>query len=675
VKDLINTIVTIVTKYKGDGTVNPYKSNRPKYLIVLITIVLLATSLLFNFDRVTASNTTANSTVSKLPAVKSMDHLRKLLSENSYNYRTMAKNMAIDQAIPAPASQDMSQSKEFSSTNVQVAGVDEADLIKTDGTFIYQINNNALIITKAVPADQMQVMSRLDFSNDSFYPVDFYITDTRLVLIGTGHTESYINPRPIMPLKEINIMPPYYREETARAIVYDMSDKTNLVKTRELELKGNYLTSRRIGQTVYLISNDYLNYYPGQEQEVVPLPAYRDSAANNVLNDIACEKINYFPNCTYNSYIITAALPIDQPNQPAQVNSYLGSAENVYASLNNLYIAIPASAPQVPVVRDSAVPEQSPSTVSTRIYRFSLKDKQINYSGAGTVPGRVLNQFSMDEYDNHFRIATTSEWYDRKSGAGSSNNIYVLDNELKIKGKIEMIAPGEQIYSARFMGKRAYMVTFRTVDPLFVIDLSDPAKPGILGKLKIPGYSNYLHPYDENHIIGIGKDTIEMKGYGDQPQAFYLGIKVALFDVTDYNNPVEMDKVIIGDRGTESEVLQNHRALLFSREKNLLAFPITLAQVDKSNIKKTPGSLPAYGSFAFQGAYIYNISLDGGLRYKGRISHLSQEDYLKAGDYWSNPDSSIQRILYLGNNLYTVSNQAIMANQLSDLKPVGSIRF
>ena len=124
----------------------------------------------------------------------------------------------------------------------------------------------------------------------------------------------------------------------------------------------------------------------------------------------------------------------------------------------------------------------------------------------------------MDEYDNHFRIATTSEWYDRKSGAGSSNNIYILDNDLKIKGKIENIAPGEQIYSARFMGKRAYMVTFRTVDPLFVIDLSNPAQPTILGKLKIPGYSNYLHPYDENHIIGIGKDTVEMKGYGDQSQ-------------------------------------------------------------------------------------------------------------------------------------------------------------
>jgi len=655
--------------------VNQYRgSKRPKLLIVLITFALLASGLVFSFDHVTASSTTANTTDNKLPTVKSMDHLRKLLSENSYNYRIMAKGMAIDEAIPAPAvSNDMAQSKEFSSTNIQVAGVDEADLIKTDGTFIYQINNNALIITKAVPASQMQVMSRLDFSNDSFYPVDFYITDTRLVLIGTGHTERYLNPQPIRPLMEKYIMPPYYQEETTRAIVYDMSDKTNLVKTRELELKGNYLTSRRIGQTVYLISNDYLNYYPAQE--VVPLPAYRDSAAGNQLTDIACEKINYFPNCIYNSYIVTAALQIDQPNQPAQVNSYLGTAENVYASLNNLYIAIPASARQVPVVKDSAVPEQSTPAVSTQIYRFSLKDKQINYSGSGTVPGRVLNQFSMDEYDNHFRIATTSEWYDRKSGAGSSNNIYILDNDLKIKGKIENIAPGEQIYSARFMGKRAYMVTFRTVDPLFVIDLSNPAQPTILGKLKIPGYSNYLHPYDENHIIGIGKDTVEMKGYGDQSQAYYLGIKVALFDVTDYNNPVEMDKVIIGDRGTESEVLQNHRALLFSREKNLLAFPITLAQIDKSNIKKAPGSLPAYGSFAFQGAYIYNISLDGGLRYKGRISHLSQEDYLKAGDYWSNPDSSIQRILYLGNNLYTVSNQAIMANQLSDLKPVGSIRF
>ena len=365
-------------------------------------------------------------------------------------------------------------------------------------------------------------------------------------------------------------------------------------------------------------------------------------------------------------------MEIDQPAQRAQVDTYLGTAENVYASTENLYIAIPASLSQGPVVMDSAIPNQSQSSMN--IYRFSLKNKQVTYTASGTVPGRILNQFSMDEYGSFFRIATTADKY-TGDNCITSNNIYVLDEALQMKGKIENIAPGELIYSARFMGNRVYLVTFRTVDPFFVIDLTNPAQPKILGKLKIPGYSNYLHPYDENHIIGFGKDTVETKGYQGTTQAYYLGMKIALFDVSDLNNPVEMDKVIIGDRGTDSELLNNHKALLFAKDKNLLAFPVTVSQVDKSTVNQVPGSSPAYGSFAFQGAYVYNISLTGGLKYKGRITHLSQEDYLKAGDYWSGPDSSIKRILYIGNNLYTVSANTIQAHQINDLKLVGSLKL
>ena len=179
----------------------------------------------------------------------------------------------------------------------------------------------------------------------------------------------------------------------------------------------------------------------------------------------------------------------------------------------------------------------------------------------------------------------------------------------------------------------------------------------------------------ENHIIGFGKDTVETKGYQGIPQAYYMGMKIALFDVSDLNNPVEMDKVIIGDRGTDSELLYNHKALLFAKDKNLLAFPITVNQVDNSAANQVRGSAPSYGSFAFQGAYVYNIDLTGGLKYKGRITHLSQEDYLKAGDYWSDPGNSIQRILYIGNNLYTISANTIQAHRINDLKLVGSLKL
>lgn len=229
------------------------------------------------------------------------------------------------------------------------------------------------------------------------------------------------------------------------------------------------------------------------------------------------------------------------------------------------------------------------------------------------------------------------------------------------------------------MGDRGYMVTFKTVDPLFVIDLKNPENPKILGSLKIPGYSDYLHPYDENHIIGFGKDTAEVaikdsKGNVIDTAAYYQGMKIAIFDVSDVTNPVEMFTEKIGDRGTDSELLRNHKALLFSREKNLLALPVTVMEVnDKSPDPDT--AIHQYGQFTFQGAYVYNIDLVGGFRLKGRITHLSDDDYLKAGSRWYGSEKNIERILYIGDTLYTLSKGMFKANALEDLKEKKSLNI
>ncbi|CAK4820236.1 unnamed protein product, partial [Aphanomyces euteiches] len=214
----------------------------------------------------------------------------------------------------------------------------------------------------------------------------------------------------------------------------------------------------------------------------------------------------------------------------------------------------------------------------------------------------------MDEYGGYFRIATTTGEAWRNDEQTTKNNVYVLNEALEITGKLENLAPGERIYSTRFMGNRAYIVTFKQVDPLFVIDLTHPQAPKVLGSLKIPGFSDYLHPYDENHIIGFGKDTVEMSngnggiaGVGSTT-AFYQGMKIALFDVTDVSHPIEMFKESIGDRGTDSELLHNPKALLFNKEKGLLAFPVTLMKIDP-NSKEQPAlnnPSPAYGQFAYQ---------------------------------------------------------------------------
>ena len=306
------------------------------------------------------------------------------------------------------------------------------------------------------------------------------------------------------------------------------------------------------------------------------------------------------------------------------------------------------------------------NTFNTLIYKFSLNNGGITYLSKGEVSGNIINQFSMDENKGSFRIATTV------NGAQQYNNLYILDDTMKPRGKIENIAPGEKIYSTRFVGDRGYMVTFKQIDPLFVMDLSDIDNPKILGKLKIPGYSDYMHPIDENHILGFGKDTIEQQMYDDKgnpigdSRALYQGMKMSLFDVTDVANPKQEFAEIIGDRGTDSVLLQNHKALLYSPEKKLLAFPITVRKIQGS---ATTGQ---YGEFTFNGAYVYNFDIETGFKLKGKISHLTEQDMLKAGDY---PDyrKTIDRILFAGDNLITTSQARIEAHTISDVKFINGI--
>jgi uncharacterized secreted protein with C-terminal beta-propeller domain len=283
------------------------------------------------------------------------------------------------------------------------------------------------------------------------------------------------------------------------------------------------------------------------------------------------------------------------------------------------------------------------------------------------VPGTVLNQFSMDEYGEYFRIATMKGEIWGIGENTSKNNVYVLDGALNVVGKVEGIAPGEKIYSVRFMGERGYMVTYRTVDPFFVLDLKDPCNPAILGELKIPGYSDYLHPYDENHVIGFGKDSVEIWG-----TAYYLGMKMAIFDVSDVSNPLQMFSEKIGDRGTDSELLRNHKALLFSKDRNLLAFPVRIMEVNE-NAGNPDTNVLQYGSFSFQGAYVYNIDLVNGFVPKGKISHLSEEDYTSAGSCWWNDEKYIERIIYIDDTLYTLSKGMIKANAIADLEEINSL--
>jgi uncharacterized secreted protein with C-terminal beta-propeller domain len=260
----------------------------------------------------------------------------------------------------------------------------------------------------------------------------------------------------------------------------------------------------------------------------------------------------------------------------------------------------------------------------------------------------------MDEHDSRLRVATTSE-YSTPQRFVMENSVYVLDEEMTVVGSLEGVAPDESIYAARFMGDRLYLVTFRQVDPFFVIDLTED-DPKVLGKLKLPGYSNYLHPYDNNHIIGIGKET-------NDNGAQILGIKIALFDVSDPSNPRAVDTYMIGGPQTESEVLTDHKALLFSKEKDVLSIPIFSPEQYHYTGEPTGRSMEPFGEGSWKGFYVFGIAENKQLELRGLIEH-------KAGDYYGMQGS---RSFYINDTLYTVTPSLIKMNDLNSMEEVNQV--
>jgi hypothetical protein len=290
----------------------------------------------------------------------------------------------------------------------------------------------------------------------------------------------------------------------------------------------------------------------------------------------------------------------------------------------------------------------------------SIANGKIEAAAQGSVPGFLLNQFSLDENKGYLRVATTS-W----DNDVQANNVYVLDSTMAVVGKIEGMAPGEKIYSARFMGDTAYIVTFKKVDPLFVINLTDPRDPETLGWLKTPGFSDYLQPLDQTHVLGIGKDAAASET-GDF--AWYQGMKLSVFDVTNLTSPVETSTFYIGDRGTTSPALSDQKAVLYDASRNLLVIPVTVAKVDASQYGGQPPT-SAYGTPVWQGAYVLNVSPEGGISLNGTVSHIAGKLNQNSADY----NLYIQRTLTIGEFLYTISDGLVRVSSLQGLGTVASV--
>ena len=629
-------------------------------IIAVVALLMIPNKIIDDSNPFRVSNETQLKQFSSYEELKNFLNLSLSSSQGTARESMNAVGATASKASAAPsAAADSSaqggggSASSYSRTNIQVEGVDEPDIVKNDGKYIYTLSGNKVVIVSAYPADSMKIASEINFSSAR----NIFVNKDKLIVFG----ESY----EVIPYEYDSVRCLGYRcggsESRAKIYVYDISNRENPKLERNMSFDGNYVDSRMIGDYVYIISSKYV------DMQSPEMPVY---SVNGVAKDISLANLYYSPYID-NSYVFTSISAVNVNKDEVNSKVYLtGSTNEVYVSENNIYLTYQKSInwqdyndrrikeiylevasgdlkEKIQKIVDSdAYYYDKQNKISNIIYEYSMslkgiekeefdsklqksisdfekkiekeRDKSIvhkinvdkmdiEYKSAGEFPGHLLNQFSMDEYDGNFRVATTTGnvW-----GGNSLNHVYVLDKDLKVIGKLEDLAHGEKIYSARFLGKRAYVVTFKKVDPLFVIDLSSPENPKVLGYLKIPGYSDYLHPYDENHVIGIGKEAVDASteevGNRNLDFAWYQGVKIALFDISDVENPKEKAKFVIGDRGTDSPALSDHKALLFDKEKKILVLPISLAEINKG---KYSGEIPptAYGEQVWQGVYVLNI--------------------------------------------------------------------
>ena len=637
-------------------------------------------------------------------------------SEAGFSAPTALKSMVMDTGAGG-------DSLDFSKTNVQVEGVDEADIIKNDGKYIYAVVKNDLFILNAWPADEAEILSKIEFKSR---PQNIYINGNSLVVFGSDNT--------------------FYQTELYKGFrrrgnftffkVFDIADRKNPKQVRDLDLEGNYSNSRMIGDWIYFVTNNHGYWHVPSEPITPRLIENGEVVANKCTEDVTrcvVPDIYYFdiPYDSHNLTVVSAINIVDNKKEINQDIYTLSGNQNMYVSPNNAYITytryISEYELQMEVMRDLVFPKLSEKNQKrigeiekvesyilsenekqqkisriveryimvlsdveqenlqndiekamrqkykdiskelekTIIHKIAIKNGSLEYKTFGEVTGHVLNQFSMDENAGYFRIATTKNrtWSQHMDSEErqSYNNMYVLDKDMKVVGELEDLARGERIYSVRFMQGRAYMVTFKQTDPLFVIDLVDPKNPKVLGELKIPGFSNYLHPYDEKHLIGIGKDT-SLTEFGGVRTG---GIKLSMFDVSNVKEPKEVDTYVMGDSGSNSIALHDHKAFLFSKEKNLLVMPVTVREQINNR---------SYGRVTFTGAVVFNVD-ETGFEMTGKIDH-SDGGKVGGSDYfwgYRSYDTNVLRTLYIGDKLYTFSNKYIKINNLSDLDLVKKV--
>ena len=426
----------------------------------------------------------------------------------------------------------------FSDTNVRTEGVGEADIVKTDGSYLYTLKANSQEISIVdIRSDQMKVVSSISL-NENFQASEFYLSDQKLFVLGNMQNTQVDSDSKTL-----------YRGSCTRIQTYDLADINNPKSIGTVDQSGYYRTSRFKDGYLYIFSDYYIHDTITKKD----YPSYVPLVGDNLLkqSDI------YLPtNHAADQYLVVSSVSASSPDKAADQKAVMSENGEVYVSENNIYI--------YEYTNSSILADNLAAKNQTILRKLSYNKGKLSGSAQGKVKGYLNDSFSIDEYDNTLRLVTTVTH--NAGNSSQSNSVYVLDADLKTIGKIEDLAKDEQVYSARFLGDTGYFVTYEQTDPLFSVDFSDPENPKILGKLKIPGFSEYLHFYSDNLLLGIGMDTDE--------NGITNGVKISMFDISDPSDVKEVSKYTL-DQYYYSDVFSDYRAALVDPEKNLIGFPLS----------------------------------------------------------------------------------------------------
>lgn len=531
-----------------------------------------------------------------------------------------------------------SEGKDYSTTTTQEELIDEADIVKTDGSCIYAMDSKGTL--RIADAASMKLLCEINGENSSDYK-EMYVDGNCLQLI--CQQEDYITYKGSIDLPSANtdgVRTSYSMPVTTVTVeTYDISDREKPQKTGVYHQDGSYLSSRRTDGRMYL----FTSYTPEVGDSADQLQYYVPRCGEEY---IAYDHI-YLPtpekDFSYNGriYLVAGAVAQENPDQATDVMAVVSSANIFYVSENNIY---------------SATEIWNDRETRTEIVRIGYRDGKFTDGAAGSVVGELHNNFSMNEADDCLRIVTTVEGWDKDySNFSRSNGLYVLNEKLKTIGKIEDLAEGEQIKAARFMGDTGYFVTYRNTDPLFAADISDPKNPRIMSELNITGFSEYLHFYGENQLLGIGWET-------DPDTGNVTGMKCSMFDISDPSDVRETDRFILKDVSF-CDALYNYHAILAAPKKSLFGFAYGIYGDNTDVYDSSENYYYALLSYHDQNGFepqMY-LNINNSELFAGSMSY---QDYCRV------------RGVYIGDMFYLVTEKGIVSyNIQKDYEQTGTLKW